>query len=441
MQKLSRKNTLFVSLTLFSLFFGAGNLIFPPFLGESSGSHTILSLAGFYITAVCFPIFAVIAISKHRGLFPLASKVHPKFALVFTFLIYLSIGPLLGIPRAGSLPFEMAVAPFLGSLARYQQIGLFLFTFVFFTIAYFISKNPTKLVDRMGKVLTPLLLVLMIIVFVGSFIKPFDGFTTPIGNYQTTPFVQGFLDGYLTMDTIAALNFGLVIAQIIQSLGITEESDVVKNTVRSGLFAGVLLMIVYGSLAYLGALSGHAYGYSEHGAQTLAHIITHIFGPVGVLLLAIIFTLACLTTSVGLITSCSQYFSSKTRYSYKNWVIAISIWSFITSNLGLSKILKISVPLLEAIYPIAMVLIVLSFLELFADLKHSVYKATIGVTTLMSMVSIIDVYVFTNGSLLKGVPLNGQGLAWVVPAVISFVLIQMYHSFKDKKKNATTVHS
>lgn len=429
MQKLSRKNTLFVSLTLFSLFFGAGNLIFPPFLGESSGTHTLVSLAGFYITAVCFPIFAVIAISQNRGLYPLASKVHPKFALIFTFLIYLSIGPLLGIPRAGSLPFEMAVAPFLGVYASYQQLGLFIFTAIFFIAAYYISKNPTKLVDRMGKLLTPLLLILMLIVFVGSFIKPFNGFTSASGNYQTTPFVQGFLDGYLTMDTIAALNFGLVISLIIKDLGITNEKDVVKNTVRAGMFAGILLVAVYGALAYLGALSGTIYGFSEHGAQTLANIIIHIFGPVGVILLAIIFTLACLTTSVGLITSCSQYFSSKTKYSYKSWVLGITVWSFVTSNLGLSKILQISVPLLEAIYPIAMVLIVLSFLELFWNVKQSVYQITIGVTTLMSLLSIFDTYFFTSVSLLSRIPLNSHGLAWVVPTLISLVAIQIYNLF------------
>lgn len=426
MNHLSKKHILLVSLTLFSLFFGAGNLIFPPFLGEASGTRFVTSLLGFYITAVCFPILAVISISQNKGLYPLASKVHPKFALIFTFLIYLSIGPLLGIPRAGSLPFEMAVAPFLGSFQAYHKIGLLLFTSLFFLAAYTLSKNPTKLVDRMGKILTPLLLLLIFIVFVGSFLKPFEGFGNAVDVYQTMPLTQGFLDGYLTMDTIAALNFGLVISLIIKELGIKDDAAIVKNTIWTGLIAGILLMIVYGCLAYLGALSGNLYGVSENGAQTLAKIITHIFGPTGLILLAVIFTLACLTTSVGLITSCSQYFAMQSSYSYKTWVLVISLWSFVTSNLGLSKILQISVPLLEAIYPVAIVLIVLSFLELFCNLKRYVYQITIAVTAIISLLTVLDTYVLTKISLLSVLPLNAQGLAWVFPALLTMILLNIY---------------
>ena len=169
MKKLSNKDLLLVGLMLFSLFFGAGNLIFPPFLGQSSGNQVWIVMAGFFVTAVGFPVLGVIAVAKSSGLINLAKKVNPVFAVIFTILIYLSIGPGLGIPRAGSLPFEMAVAPYLPE-GFSVKLALLAYTFIFFSISYWLSLSPNKLVDRMGKVLTPALLLLILVIVIGSFI-------------------------------------------------------------------------------------------------------------------------------------------------------------------------------------------------------------------------------------------------------------------------------
>ena len=295
MNKLSRKDLLLVGLMLFSLFFGAGNLIFPPFLGQSAGVNTWISMLGFFITAVGFPVLGVVAVAKSKGLYHLANRVNPVFASVFTVLIYLSIGPGLGIPRAGSLPFEMAVSPY---LPEYFSVALarLLFTAVFFVIAYWLSLTPTKLVDRMGKVLTPTLLILISLIVLGAILKPLGTYGVATGNYKSSAFVQGFLDGYLTMDTIAALNFGIVIALAIKSKGLEDEKAIVSTTVKAGIFAGILLILIYSILGHLGAMSGGLYGATENGAQTLTNVMTYIFGQLGAILLAIVFTLACLTT-------------------------------------------------------------------------------------------------------------------------------------------------
>ena len=219
MKKLSRKDLLFLGLMLFSLFFGAGNLIFPPFLGQSAGDKVWIALGAFLITAVGFPILGVIAVAKSGGLEKLARRVNPIFASVFTVLIYLSIGPCLGIPRAGSLPFEMVVSPYLPSDMS-ETIARLLFTLVFFSVAYWLSLSPTKLVDRMGKVLTPTLLTLIFVIVIGAFFKPLGSYGEATGAYVNSPFVTGFLEGYLTMDTIAALNFGIVIALAIKTKGV-----------------------------------------------------------------------------------------------------------------------------------------------------------------------------------------------------------------------------
>lgn len=429
MERLSRKNLLVVGLMLFSLFFGAGNLIIPPFLGQEAGSNMTVALLGFLTTAVGFPVLGVIAVAKTNGVKNLASRVNSKFATIYTILVYLSIGPLLGIPRAGSLPFEMVVSPFMGSINIPSKLALFLFTSVFFAVAYWLSLTPSKLVDRMGKVLTPILLALIGLVFLGIFIRPFQGLGQPSLDYLKAPFIKGFLEGYLTMDTIAALNFGLVISLVIKEMGVEKREDIVINIVKAGFIAGFFLMVIYSILSYLGALSGGIYGTTNNGAETLTNVVKHIFGLPGLLLLALIFTLACLTTAVGLISSCGQYFTSIVpNLSYERSIKIFVVWSLTVSNLGLSTILKISVPILNAIYPISLVLIILSVFEKLKDSKN-IYSLTILFTGIVSFLESIytalmefGLEVKFLGEVLELLPLGKVGLAWLLPALVGFVL-------------------
>lgn len=425
MKNLRKKDLLFIGLMLFSLFFGAGNLIFPPSMGEAAGDKTWLVLLGFFITAVGFPVLGVIAVAKSGGLTNLAKRVNPIFATIFTILIYLSIGPGLGIPRAGSLPFEMAVAPYLPEHFS-LKIALFIYTLIFFAISYWLAMSPSKLVDRMGKVLTPALLLLILVMVIGSFIKPLGGYGVATNGYEVSSFFKGFLDGYLTMDTIAALNFGIVIALAIRSKGIEDDKAVISLSIKAGLIAGILLAIIYAMLAHLGATSGGRFGLTENGAQTLTNITTYIFGKPGAILLALIFTLACLTTCVGLITSCSQYFATLTKkISYENWVRILTVFSMLMANMGLTKILSVSVPILNAIYPIAIMLIVLAMFDFIFKGNKYVYGLTILFTGIVSLIDAIVQIGIAKESLVKLIsylPLYSEGLAWIVPAVVGIIL-------------------
>ena len=438
MKNLSKKDLVLVSLMLFSLFFGAGNLIFPPFLGQAAGSATWIAMAGFFITAVGFPVLGVIAVAKSGGLYLLAKRVHPVFAAVFTVLIYLSIGPGLGIPRAGSLPFEMAVAPYLPEGVS-VKLSLFLFTLVFFAIAYWLSLSPAKLVDRMGKVLTPTLLLLILVIFIASIFRPLGGYGEATGEYMTSPFVKGFLEGYLTMDTIAALNFGIVIALAIKSRGVTDDKLVVSNSIKAGVIAGSLLIAIYAVLGHLGATSGGKFGATENGAQTLTNVITYIFGKPGAVLLAVIFTLACLTTCVGLITSCSQYFATLTsKVSYKGFVRILAVLSMGIANMGLTQILSISVPVLNAIYPIAIMLIVLGMMNKLFNGNTIAYRLTIlftGVVSIVDALGQVGIRVGVVTRLFEKLPLYPQGLGWVVPAMLGLILGLILNLVKVKISN------
>ncbi len=423
--KLSRKNILIISFMLFSLFFGAGNLIFPPFLGQNAGNQTVPAMIGFLVTAVVLPVLGVVVVAQFDGLNKLAQNVGSKFSLVFTLLIYLSIGPGLGIPRAASVPFEMAVAPYLPAGTN-LTVWMVAYSLVFFLIAFWLCLNPGKLVSRIGSVLTPSLLILLCFLF-GVFV--FRGETSiaaPQSAYTSAPFLQGFSDGYQTMDTIAALNFGLVIATTLASFGLKEKKSIIRYTVLAGIFAGSILSIVYVMLTYMGMCSSGVYPIQENGAWTLRCIVYQLFGNPGAILLAAIFSLACLTTCVGLINSISQYFSTLFRkISYRMWVFIIVVFSFFICNLGLNMILSISIPVLNAIYPVSIVLIILGLSHGLWKNNPYVYPITISATACVSVLYAMDtakVPMFFLGDMLRKLPLYSMGFCWVCISAVALIV-------------------
>ena len=430
-----------VSFMLFSLFFGAGNLIFPPFLGQNAGNHTVSAMIGFLITAVVLPVLGVVVVARFDGLDKLGKQVGDKFSLVFTVLIYLSIGPGLGIPRAASVPFEMAVAPYLpeGSNAK---VWMLVYSLVFFLVALWLCMTPGKLVSRIGNFLTPSLLILLVFLFISFLIRGETDVAQAQAAYQNAPFLKGFSEGYQTMDTIAALNFGLVIATTLSSFGLTEKKDTMKHTVLAGVFAGSILAAVYMMLSYMGMCSSGVYPIQENGAWTLRCIVYQLFGAPGAILLAAIFTLACLTTCVGLINSISQYFSVLfKKVSYKAWVFIITGFSFLICNLGLTAILKISIPILNAIYPVSIVLIILGLSHSLWKKSRFVYPFVVAGTGVVSVVYALDeagVPLRFVGRLCQKLPLYSDGFCWVSVAAVMLVVAIVADLIAKKVKGEKT---
>lgn len=271
--------------------------------------------AGFLLTAVVLPVLGVIVVARFDGLDKLSGKAGKRFAFIFTVLIYLSIGPGLGIPRAASVPFEMAVSPYLPNDAN-RTLWMVLYSALFFLVALWLCLNPGKLVQRIGRVLAPSLLILLVLLFISFVTKGNVNVAPALDSYQSSAFLKGFTEGYNTMNTIAALNFGLVISTTLVSFGLNERKDRITHTVYAGIFVGSILAIVYMMLSYMGMCSSGVYAVQENGAWTLRCIVQQVFGDGGAILLAAIFTLACLTTCVGLINSISQFFS----ILFKNFV-------------------------------------------------------------------------------------------------------------------------
>ena len=439
--KLGKRNLLVVSVMLFALFFGAGNLIFPPFLGQNAGTHTLAAMAGFLATAVVLPVLGVVVVARFDGLEKLGQQVGKRFSLVFTLLIYLSIGPGLGIPRAASVPFEMAVAPYLPQGAN-LKLCMAVYSLVFFLVALWLCLNPGKLVDRIGRGLTPAMLTLLTLLFVCFLFRGQTQVAQPRESYAAAPLLKGFTEGYNTMDTIAALNFGLVISTTLASFGLREKRDRMRYTILAGLLAGTILALVYAMLSYMGMCSSGVYDLQENGAWTLRCIVYQVFGAPGAVLLAAIFTLACLTTCVGLINSISQYFSTLfAAVSYRTWVYVITFFSLLVCNLGLNMILSISVPVLNAIYPVSIVLILLGLTHDLWKQNRFVYPLTVlgtGAVSVLYALGDAGVPLGSLGVLLHRLPLYKLGFGWLGVAAAMLALSLLAGAF-TKTKNSPAV--
>lgn len=410
---------------MFSIFFGAGNLIFPPIIGKQAGTNVVTTMLFFSITAIIFPILGVVAVAKSNGLRNLANRVDPIFSIIFTIATYLAIGPALAMPRAGTLPFEIAISPYIPANVS-KGLILFIYTTVFFGVVYWLSLSPNKLLERISKITSPIFLVLILMLFVGTFLKPMGGYMPPEPLYAKNMGLQGFLDGYLTLDALAGLNYGLVVVYVIKQKNVLEESKIAKIVISTGIFAGILLFVVYMMLAHVGASSISKFPNTSNGAEILADVMKYLYGNFGAVLLACMFTVACLNIGVGLTTSLSQYFHSMVkRVPYKVWATIWIIWSYMLANLGLNKIMEYSVPVLLAIYPASLVLIVLALIDKYIKGSSTVYRFAIYPTVVISIIHTLDkinIEIPLASSLVKKLPLQSADLGWLSAAGICFVI-------------------
>lgn len=425
---------------LFGMFFGAGNLIFPIQLGQLAGTNFWLALAGFLVTAIGLPFLGILAIglSGSNGVRELSNRVHPVFGFLFSLFLYLTIGPFFAIPRTATVPFAVGIEPYVGD----GHIALFLaiFSFLFFLLVYYFSLNPAKIMDVIGKYLTPAFLLFLFLLIIISLVRPMGSFQEPQGTYLNNAFMTGFKEGYNTMDALASLAFGIVVINAIKAKGISDVKSIAKTTWKSGIFAMLLMMLIYGFITYMGSSSVQAVGMFENGGLIFAAVAKHYFGSFGGILLAIIIVLACLKTSIGLITSCSEFFHEVfPKISYKSFVFILCAVSFLFANLGLNKIIQFAVPVLMFLYPLAIVLIVLALVSPLFKGKQSVYLMAMVLTF---FVSILDGYQALVKSMPEAklmffdqigafyeniLPFYDLGLGWILPALVGAVIGYFIH--------------
>ena len=407
-----------VGFALFAMFLGAGNIIFPPFLGAHSGTNFILGWLGFAATGVGLPVLGVVAVAKSGGTADGVSlKVSSKFARILNLLIMTFIGPLFAIPRTAATTVELALEPFLPK-AWSTQVILIVGALIFFAICLFFVLSPSNAVDRIGTILTPLLIIFLLALILLSIFKPMG---KPVEGLLAEPFSTGFTTGYQTMDALASIMFGGTVFVTLLQKGYTKD-DAKRAMWPIALIAGVALIVVYLGLIWVGA-SGSAtlQNFNEKTALTVA-AVGELAGLTGQIILAGIIFFACCTTAFGLIITAADYYreSFGERRSYRFWGILVTLISYFISIIGVEGIIIIAGPLLELIYPVVIVLVVLNLFSPRLQHRWIYIGALIGAApaAILNALRAFDGVKVFSESLLAYFPFGLSGFGCFVPAAI-----------------------
>lgn len=421
------KEIFITGFALFSMFFGAGNLILPPFLGVQSGESWSIVTIGFFITAVIIPIIGIMAHARLQGtMFDFGKKVSPTFSLIYCLIVY-TISITLPAPRTASVTHEMAIAPFFGTSSLLTST-------IYFSLVFLFVMNRSKILNLIGKFLTPfIIIILLAVIIIGVTTTP-DTINPTTFN---TPFVSGLLEGYQTFDAIGAIVVGGVL--VISMNFKKDTSFTVKKELisKAGIVAGIGLLIIYAGLIYSGVQFSTSFAKEATRTEILSSLSSQTLGNIGTTFLSVLVALACFTTGVGIITGTSDYFKGLFKNSKKAYTITAIIGCLLGVIIGqfdVHYIIVIALPALMFIYPITIVLILLNVLpEKLAS--PTVFKTVIGVTFLFSIPDFLKFII--NPKSLEGIqsiiPFSEHSLGWVLPALIIFILVNVFKKFTTTK--------
>ena len=427
---MARSNAIFnagvFGLSLFALFFGAGNLIFPPVIGLEGGSDWVIGYLAYFLADVGLALLGFFAMLKTEGDLDGVTGVIGKVpSAILNCAVVLCVGPLLAMPRTAATSFEMATEALAPGLAD-DSIARAVFSVAFFVIVFFAVLHPGKVVDSVGKYLTPLLVVALIVLIVAGIVSPGAQTASP---RVDTLFQEGMVNGFQTMDMIAALVFSLV---VVSSIGQTAENEGISRSrlaFSACVIAALLLFLTYGGLAYLGATTGQLWGDAfmageiDH-AQLLSNISSSVLGNAGAIILSTVVVLACLTTAIGLASACSKFVVSlsKDRFSYHFVAIGMCAFSAFVCNLGLAEIIVVSSPILSLVYPTAIFLVLMRLVP-FGDRTRTLVcrLGAIASFAVSFCVLLCDTLGVSGLSFIHMLPFDVFGFGWLVPTLAAAV--------------------
>lgn len=421
-----------IGLMLFSFFFGAGNLIFPPALGQLAGDNLPAAIFGFCFSGVGLPLMGILAMAILNSDDPneLASPMSPAFGKAITILCALTIGPFFAIPRTCAVSFDTGILLLLPP--GYETTGLALYSVFFFGLTYFLSVNPSKIVDNIGKIMSPLLLLCLGILITCVIIDPMGSLQPANGVYKNVPFFKGFQEGYNTMDLLCTMLYGAATLKAIQSQGIKEQKQLTKMCIYAGIIAAICLALIYGALAYAGASSTAVFGIVSNGGQLLNMISVHYMGFPGQVVLALIIFFACITTSIGLTTSISSYFHelSGKQVLYQRFCLYICLFSLVVANFGLNNIIKFSIPVICMLYPIVIAIVILNVGQSIFKRDKAIFRICLTLTTIFAIFDGLRAGGFDLRSLdnflTQYLPFFDVGFGWLLPCFGGIVLGFVY---------------
>lgn len=421
-----KKDIVILGLALFAMFFGAGNLIFPPAIGNMAGNEWFLAMLGFYITGIGMPILGIVGVIKAGGsIIDFGKHVGEKFAIGFGLVIVLILGPFMGVPRTGATTFEMGIAPL------FPQVPMAVVVGIFFVLTWLLAVKQNSIIDIIGKWLTPVLVTLLLfIVGVGIF--------NPIGEPMThnfSAFKDGFLGGYQTMDVFVAIMLGAIILKALKSKGYGKD-EYFEMTLKAGLIAAFGLAVIYGGLLYLGATGQSLLADVSTRSMMTVTIVNSILGNMGSVLLGISVSFACLTTSIGITAAASEFVDQITPKEIKyNFIVTLSVVvSAFMAMGGVDFIVGAAGPILAIIYPLSIVLVALNICTDYVVYKKC-FKWTIVATSLVSIpmgMSELGIGRALIDPMVDALPMARFGLPWLVPAILGFVISYLAFEYKNK---------
>lgn len=424
MNTLSPANILALGFMTFALFLGAGNVIFPPSAGLDAGTNMWPTAIGFLLTAVGLPLLTLVSLARvGGGISQLTAPLGRWPALALAVVVYLCIGPLFATPRTAVVSYEVGLL----GIVEPSWHALLIYTVAFFSMVLYLSLRSGSLMDSVGKIITPVLLVALIVLGGAAVLFPAGPQHAPIGNYQSTPFIEGILQGYLTMDTLGALVFGIVITTAIREHQVHDRMEVTRYTIIAAVIAATGLALVYLTLFQLGATSQSLVEEGGNGGAILSAFVLYRFGTAGSLLLGVVITLACLTTAVGLMTSCGAFFSRVFPVSYRQVVWACSLFSLLVANQGLESLINFSVPVLIGLYPLAIILVCLGLWLPGRARPENIMRPVMLVALVFGVIDGLKAANLLERDLewMRILPLASQGLGWLFPAIVTLLLAVM----------------
>ena len=414
------KDVLLTGFALFAMLFGAGNLIFPPMLGYETNSSWVPTMLAFTITGVGFPFLGILSVSiVGNGIKDFANRVSPMFSTIFAIISILAIGPMLAIPRTGATAYEIT---FLYN-GMESSIYKYIYLICYFGIVILFSLRANKVIERVGKILTPILLILLFLIIIKGIF--FANLSVKPDIYPHA-FKRGFLEGYQTMDTIASIAYAGIILKAIKSGRNLTQKQEFSFLIKSGLVAILSLALIYGGFALVGAKM-HSVLVTKDKIELLVKTTSYLLGGYGNLILAICVVGACLTTAIGLVATVGEFFSSITSFKYENIVIFTVIISFLLSILGVESIIRISVPILIFIYPVMISLIILNLFGKYIKNDY-VYKGVVlftGIIGLIESLESLGIKNYYTNSILEILPFSDYGLTWLFPGLIGYILFSL----------------
>ncbi|HSI70155.1 MAG TPA: branched-chain amino acid transport system II carrier protein [Gillisia sp.] len=421
------KETLILGFALFALFFGAGNLILPPALGFFAGWQWYLVAFGFILSAVGLPLLGIIAHARLQGsILDFGNKVSPTFSMIFSILIYI-ISISLPAPRTAAVTHEIAVAPF------FKVTGL-VTSIIYFSLVFLFVIKRSQVVNNIGKYLTPAILILLLAVIIKGLFSSY----APMREPETElPILAGFFEGYQTFDAIAALVVGGVILVSVKLKGPVQHLEIKKTVTAAAVFAGIALLAVYSGLIYTGAMVNGEFPDNVSRVQLLSGISVLNLGDFAGISLALLVTLACFTTAVGIVTGTADFMASTIKRPgiYSITVVIGCVLGVVMGAFSVNRIIEIALPVLMIIYPLTIVLILLNVIpERFSN-KH-VVRSVVLVTAILSLPDALKLY-FTEEDLrgiLQWIPLSSFNLGWVLPALIAFGAANIWERYGAQTK-------